>query len=296
MGKAAASVKEEDFVEHLLVASSHDTLLCFTSSGKVFWIKVFQMPLASRTSRGKPIVNILPLEEGESITSMLPIRVYEEGKFIFMATASGTVKKTPLENFSRQRSSGLKAIELEEGDVLVKTAITDGSQDVMLYSSSGKAVRFKESDVRPMGRTARGVRGIRLEPEHHMVDMIIPEEEGQILAVSENGYGKRTLVTEFPTKGRGGKGVIGIQASERNGQIVGAVQVFTGDEIMLISDKGTLVRTRTDEVSTQGRTTQGVRLIKLKEGESLVGVARIEEPAELEDLEEGAEEAGRDDE
>ena len=296
MGKAAASVKEEDFVEHLLVASSHDTLLCFTSSGKVFWIKVFQMPLASRTSRGKPIVNILPLEEGESITSMLPIRVYEEGKFIFMATASGTVKKTPLENFSRQRSSGLKAIELEEGDVLVKTAITDGSQDVMLYSSSGKAVRFKESDVRPMGRTARGVRGIRLEPEHHMVDMIIPEEEGQILAVSENGYGKRTLVTEFPTKGRGGKGVIGIQASERNGQIVGAVQVFTGDEIMLISDKGTLVRTRTDEVSTQGRATQGVRLIKLKEGESLVGVARIEEPAELEDLKEGAEEAGSDDE
>jgi len=296
MGKAAASVKEEDFVEHLLVASSHDTLLCFTSSGKVFWIKVFQMPLASRTSRGKPIVNILPLEEGESITSMLPIRVYEEGKFIFMATASGTVKKTPLENFTRQRSSGLKAIELEEGDVLVKTAITDGSQDVMLYSSSGKAVRFKESDVRPMGRTARGVRGIRLEPEHHMVDMIIPEEEGQILAVSENGYGKRTLVTEFPTKGRGGKGVIGIQASERNGQIVGAVQVFTGDEIMLISDKGTLVRTRTDEVSTQGRATQGVRLIKLKEGESLVGVARIEEPAELEDLKEGAEEAGSDDE
>jgi DNA gyrase subunit A len=296
MGKAAASVKEEDFVEHLLVASSHDTLLCFTSSGKVFWIKVFQMPLASRTSRGKPIVNILPLEEGESITSMLPIRVYEEGKFIFMATASGTVKKTPLENFSRQRSSGLKAIELEEGDVLVKTAITDGSQDVMLYSSSGKAVRFKESDVRPMGRTARGVRGIRLEPEHHMVDMIIPEEEGQILAVSENGYGKRTLVTEFPTKGRGGKGVIGIQASERNGQIVGAVQVFTGDEIMLISDKGTLVRTRTDEVSTQGRATQGVRLIKLKEGESLVGVARIEEPAELEDLEEGTEDAGSDDE
>jgi DNA gyrase subunit A len=296
MGKAAASVKEEDFVEHLLVASSHDTLLCFTSSGKVFWIKVFQMPLASRTSRGKPIVNILPLEEGESITSMLPIRVYEEGKFIFMATASGTVKKTPLENFSRQRSSGLKAIELEEGDVLVKTAITDGSQDVMLYSSSGKAVRFKESDVRPMGRTARGVRGIRLESEHHMVDMIIPEEEGQILAVSENGYGKRTLVTEFPTKGRGGKGVIGIQASERNGQIVGAVQVFTGDEIMLISDKGTLVRTRTDEVSTQGRATQGVRLIKLKEGESLVGVARIEEPAELEDLKEGAEEAGSDDE
>ena len=281
MGKAAASVKEEDYVEHLLVASSHDTLLCFTSAGKVFWLRGFQIPLASRTSRGKPIVNILPLEENESITSMLPIREYEEGKFIFFATANGTVKKTPLDNFSRQRSVGLRAIELEEGDVLVKTAITDGTKDVMLYSSSGKTVRFRESDVRAMGRTARGVRGIRLEKDHTMVDMIIPEPEGQILAVSENGYGKRTVVDEFPVKGRGGKGVIGIQASARNGAIVGAVQVFEGDEIMLISDKGTLVRTRCDEVSTQGRATQGVRLIKLKEGESLVGVARVEEPDEV---------------
>ena len=282
-GKAAASVKDEDFVEHLLVASSHDTLLCFASSGKVFWLKVFQIPLASRTSRGKPIVNILPLEEGENITSMLPIREYEEGKFIFMATASGTVKKTPLISFARQRSVGLRALELEEGDVLLKTAVTDGSKDVMLYSSSGKVVRFRESDVRAMGRTAKGVRGIRLESEHHMVDMIIPEDEGQILAVSKNGYGKRTVVTEFPTKGRGGKGVIGIQTSERNGAVVGAVQVFDGDEIMLISDKGTLVRTRCDEVSSQGRATQGVRLIKLKEGESLVGVERVEEPEEIEE-------------
>lgn len=281
MGKAAASVKDEDFVEHLLVASSHDTLLCFTSSGKVFWVKVYQIPLASRTSRGKPIVNILPLEEGESITSMLPIREYEADKFIFMATASGTVKKTPLENFSRQRSVGLIAIELVEGDWLVKTAITDGSKDVMLYSSSGKVVRFRESDVRAMGRTARGVRGINLESEHHMVDMIIPEENGQILAVSKNGYGKRTVVTEFPVKGRGGKGVIGIQTSDRNGAVVGAVQVFEGDEVMLISDKGTLVRTRCDEISSQGRATQGVRLIKLKEGESLVGVERVEEPEEI---------------
>ena len=278
MGKAAASVKEEDFVEHLLVASSHDTLLCFTSAGKVFWLKVYQIPLASRTSRGKPIVNILPLDEGESITSMLPLREYEEGKFIFMATTSGTVKKVPLQAFSRQRSVGLIAIELAEGDVLVKTAITDGTQDVMLYSSSGKVVRFKESDVRAMGRTARGVRGIRLEGNHHMVDMIIPQPEGQILAVSENGYGKRTVVEEFPVKGRGGKGVIGIQASTRNGAIIGAVQVFAGDEIMLISDKGTLVRTRSEEISSQGRATQGARLIKLKVGESLVGVARVEEP------------------
>jgi DNA gyrase subunit A len=278
MGKAAASVKDEDFVEHLLVASSHDTLLCFTTSGKVFWLKVYQIPLASRTSRGKPIVNILPLEEGESISSMLPIREYEEGKFIFFATAFGTVKKTPLVSFSRQRSVGLIALELEEGDVLVKTAITDGSQDVMLYSSSGKVIRFRESDVRAMGRTARGVRGIRLGEGHKMVDMIIPEENGQILAVSENGYGKRTVVTEFPVKGRAGQGVIGIQTSARNGPVVGAVQVFEGDEIMLISDKGTLVRTRCDEVSSQGRATQGVRLIKLKEGESLVGVERVHEP------------------
>jgi DNA gyrase subunit A len=280
MGKAAATVKDEDYVEHLLVASSHDTLLCFSSQGKVYWLKVYQIPLASRTSRGKPIVNILPLEEGESITSLLPIREYRENEFIFMATANGTVKKTPLTAFSNQRSVGLRAIELEEGDILVKTAVTDGDCDVVLYSSSGKATRFNEKGVRPMGRTARGVRGIRLQKNQHMVDMIIPREGGQILAVSENGYGKRTAVGEFPVKGRGGQGVIGIQASLRNGAIVGAVQVFDGDEIMLISDKGTLVRTRVDEISVQGRNTQGVRLIKLKEGETLVGVVRVEEPEE----------------
>jgi len=280
MGKAAASVKDEDYVEHLLVASSHDTLLCFTSFGKVYWLKVYMIPLASRTSRGKPIVNILPLEEGENISSLLPIREYEEDKFIFFATANGTVKKTALTAFSNQRSVGLRALELDEGDALIKTAITDGTCDVVLYSSSGKATRFSEDDVRPMGRTARGVRGIRLKPDQTMVDMIIPREGGQILAVCENGYGKRTSVTEFPTKGRGGQGVIGIQASARNGAVVGAVQVFDGDEIMLISDKGTLVRTRVDEVSVQGRNTQGVRLIKLKEGEALVGVERVEEPGE----------------
>ena len=279
-GKAAQTVKDEDFVEHLLVASSHDTLLCFTTTGKVFWIKVFHIPVAGRTARGKPIVNILPLEEGENITSLLPIRDYPENEFVFMATSNGTVKKVALPNFARQRSVGLRAIELDEGDTLVKTAITNGEHDVMLYSSSGKVIRFDENDVRAMGRTARGVRGILLEEGHHMVDMIIPEADGQILAVSENGYGKRTPVEEFPCYKRGGKGVIGIKTSERNGAIVGAVQVFDGDEIMLISDKGTLVRTRTDEVSSQGRNTQGVRLIKLKEGEALVGVERIEEPEE----------------
>jgi DNA gyrase subunit A len=280
MGKAAATVKDEDYVEHLLVASSHDTLLCFSSQGKVYWLKVYMIPLASRTSRGKPIVNILPLEEGESITSLLPVREYRENEFIFMATANGTVKKTPLTAFSNQRSVGLRAIELDEGDILVKTAITNGSSDVVLYSSSGKAIRFNEAGVRPMGRTARGVRGIRLQKDQSMVAMLIPLAGGQILAVSENGYGKRTAVGEFPVKGRGGQGVIGIQASPRNGAIVGAVQVFDGDEIMLISDKGTLVRTRVDEISVQGRNTQGVRLIKLKEGETLVGVERVEEPEE----------------
>jgi DNA gyrase subunit A len=280
MGKAAATVKEEDYVEHLLVASSHDTLLCFSSFGKVYWLKAYMIPLASRTSRGKPIVNILPLEEGENISSLLPIREYEQDKYIFFATANGTVKKTALTAFSNQRSVGLRALELDEGDALIKTAITDGTCDVVLYSSSGKATRFSEEDVRPMGRSARGVRGIRLQPDQTMVAMIIPREGGQILAVCENGYGKRTSVTEFPTKGRGGQGVIGIQTSARNGAVGGAVQVFDGDEIMLISDKGTLVRTRVDEVSVQGRNTQGVRLIKLKDGEGMVGLERVEEPDE----------------
>jgi len=281
MGKAAATVKDEDFVEHLLVASSHDTLLCFTNRGKVYWLKVYQIPLASRTARGRPMVNLLPLEEGESITSLLPIREYRENEFVFMATAKGTVKKTPLTAFSNQRSVGLKAIELDEGDLLIKTAVTDGSCDVVLYSSSGKATRFNEKSVRAMGRSARGIRGIRLQENQHMVDMIIPRQDGQILAVSENGYGKRTRVEEFPVKGRGGQGVKGIQASIRNGAIVGAVQVFDGDEIMLISDKGTLVRIRVGEISVQGRNTQGVRLIKLKELELLVGVVRVEEPETL---------------
>ncbi len=280
MGKAAASVKEEDFVEHLLIASTHDTVLCFSNTGKVYWLKVYQFPLAARTSRGRPIVNILPLEDGEQITSLLPVREFSENHFVFMATANGTVKKTELTSFSRPRSVGLKALELEDGDVLVGTAITDGSQDVMLVSSSGKTIRFREEDVRPMGRTARGVRGIRLAEHQRMIALIIPEAEKQILFVGENGYGKRTRIDEFPIYGRGGQGVIGIQTSARNGAVVGAAQVDDGDEIMLISDKGTLVRTRVNEVSVQGRNTQGVRLIKLKEEESLVGLARVNEPEE----------------
>ncbi|MCH8135240.1 MAG: DNA gyrase subunit A, partial [Proteobacteria bacterium] len=279
-GKAAAMVKDEDFVEHLLVASTHDTLLCFSSAGKVYWLKVFLIPIASRTSRGKPIINILPLDEDERITSMLPVTEYTADHFVFMATANGTVKKTALTNFARQRSVGLRAIELDAGDELVGTAVTDGSRDVMLMSSSGKITRFRESDVRAMGRTARGVRGIRMAPGFHMISLIIPDEGKQILTVSENGYGKRTSVSDFPLYGRGGQGVIGMQISDRNGAVVGAVQVEESDEIMLISDKGTLVRTRVEEVSVQGRNTQGVRLIRLKEGEKLVGIEQVDEPQE----------------
>jgi len=280
-GKAAATVKDEDSVEHLLIANSHDTLLCFTSAGKVYWLRVFNIPLASRTSRGKPIVNILPLEEGERITSMLPVREYREDQFVFMATTQGIVKKTPLTSFSRQRSVGLRAIELDENDTLIGTALTDGQQDIMLFSSSGKVIRFKEADVRAMGRTARGVRGIRLIGGHAMISLIIPKAGKQVLTVSENGYGKRTNTEDFPVYGRGGQGVIGMQCSERNGNLVGAVQVFDGDEIMMISDRGTLVRTRVDEVSVLSRNTQGVRLIKLKNDEKLVGLEQVAEPAEI---------------
>ncbi|TDG13513.1 DNA gyrase subunit A [Seongchinamella unica] len=285
MGKSATAVKDEDFVEHLLIASTHATILCFSNLGKVYWLKVYQIPLAGRNSRGRPMVNLLPLEEGERVTSILPVEEYTEGHYIFMATANGTVKKTALTNFARQRSVGLRALELEEGDVLVGTAITTGDCDVMLLSSEGKAVRFREDDVRAMGRTARGVRGIKLGTGHEMISLIIPREGGRVLTVSEHGYGKRTEITEFPTKGRGTKGVIAMQTSERNGKLVGAVQVFDGDQLMLISNQGTLVRTRADEVSVLGRNTQGVRVIRTKSDESLVSVERIDEPEEDPELE-----------
>ncbi len=290
MGKAATSVKDEDFVEHLLIASTHDTILCFTNAGKVYWLKVYQIPVAGRQSRGRPMVNLLPLEEGERITSILPVKEYDDEHYIFMATANGTVKKTVLSQFSRQRSVGLRAIELDEGDRLLHTAITDGNCDVILMSSSGKTARFSESAVRAMGRTSRGVRGIRLQEDQTVVSMVIPQEGGYVLTVSEHGYGKRTSVEEFPTKGRGSQGVIGMQTTERNGAVVGAVQVFGGDEIMLISDQGTLVRTRVDEVSILSRNTQGVRLIKVKGDERLVGVERIEESEAEDGADEDAEE------
>lgn len=279
-GRSASAVKDEDFIERLLVANTHDTILCFTNRGKVYWLRVFQIPVASRAARGRPMVNILPLEENERITAMLPVDSYDENRFVFMATANGTVKKTPLMDFSRQRSSGLIAIELEDDNTLIGAAITNGSSDVMLFGSGGKVIRFKESDVRAMGRTARGVRGIKLASKQRVISLIIPEENGELLIASENGYGKRSRLEDYSVIGRGGQGVIGMKLGDRNGEMVGAIQLMPGDEVILISDQGTLVRTRGDEVSVQGRNTQGVRLINLVEGESLVGLARVEEPEE----------------
>ena len=277
-GRSASAVKEEDFIEKLLVTNSHDTLLCFSDRGKVYWLRTFQIPIASRAARGRPIVNILPLGEGERITAMLPIEGYGEDQFIFMATANGTVKKTPLMDFARPRSSGLIAIELEDDNTLIGASVTDGASDVMLFSSGGRAIRFKEQDVRAMGRSARGVRGIKLRASEAVISLIIPSAEGTLLLASEKGYGKRTPVEEFSVIGRGGQGVIAMKLSERNGSLVGVAEVDSGFEVLLISDQGTMVRTRVDEVSTLGRNTQGVRLINLSEGESLVGLASFEEP------------------
>ncbi len=277
-GKSASGVKDEDFIAHLLVANTHDTILCFTSRGKVYWLKVFEIPPASRTSRGRPMVNILPLEEGERISTILPVNEYTEDRFVFMATAFGTVKKTSLTSFSRPRSSGLIALGLDEGDTLIGAAITNGEQEVMLFSDAGKAVRFKEELIRPLSRQARGVRGITVEGDARVIALIIPEEGGRILTASVKGYGKMTLLEDFPTKGRGGKGVIAMTLSERNGHLVGVEQVFEGDEVILISDQGTLVRTRTDEITVQSRNTQGVTLIRVAADEKLVGTARVKEP------------------
>ena len=277
-GKAASSVKDEDFIQHLMVANSHDTILCFSNTGKVYWQRVFQIPPASRAARGRPLVNILPLEQEERITTFLPVQDYADDKFIFMATGNGTVKKTPLMDFSRPRSTGLIAIELEAGNTLIGAEVTDGHQDIMLFSSAGKAIRFKESDVRAMGRAARGVRGIRLKNGETVNSLIVPEAGGMLLVASESGYGKRMESEDFSVIGRGGQGMISMKLSARNGRVVSAIQTFEGDEMILISDQGTLVRIRTAEVSVQGRNTQGVKLINVADDESLVGLARVEEP------------------
>jgi len=277
-GKTATQVKEEDFVDKLFIASTHDTILCFSTLGMVYWLKVYDLPQANRTARGKPIVNLLPLREGERISAILPVREFSEQHYIFMATAQGTVKKTSLQEFSRPRSNGIIAINLDENDKLIGVDITDGQRDVMLFTREGNAVRFHEDKVRAMGRTAHGMRGIRLENEQDaMIALIVTYSNGTILTTTANGYGKRTPVESYPVKGRGGKGVITIKTSERNGKVISAIQVEEDDDVMLITNKGTLVRTRVSEISVVGRNTQGVGLIRLHDGEQLVGIARVVE-------------------
>jgi DNA gyrase subunit A len=273
-GRSATTTKDEDFVDKLFVANSHDTVLCFSSHGKVYWLKVYELPHAGRTARGRAMVNLLPLGEAERINAVLPVREYEEGYFVFMATSAGTVKKTPLKDFSRPLSRGIIALDLHEGEYLVGVAVTDGNQDIMLFSSAGKAVRFKEAEVRPMGRGAHGVRGIALDEGQRVISMLVAEP-GTVLCVTENGYGKRTPVEDFPIKGRGTKGVIAVRTSDRNGAQVGAVLVLPEDEIMLITVGGTLVRTAVSGIPVLGRGAQGVKLIRLSQGERLAGVERI---------------------
>ncbi len=279
-GRAATTVKEEDFVDKLFIASTHDTVLCFSNRGRVYWKKVYELPQAGRTARGKPIVNLLPLEEGERINAVLSVREFSDDRYVFFATTNGTVKKTPLSEYSHPRPSGIIALHLREGDQLVNVELTDGQRDVMLFSNAGKAVRFAETDVRDMGRSAHGMRGIRLGEGQKVIALLVVGE-GSILTVTENGYGKRTPVSDYPRHNRGVQGVIAIQTSERNGQVIGAVQVENDHELMLISDGGTLVRTRVGEISVVGRNAQGVKLISLQGTEKLAGVEKIEGIGEM---------------
>jgi DNA gyrase subunit A len=290
-GKSATKVKQEDFIDQLFIANTHDTLLCFTSRGKIHWLKVYQLPQASHVSRGKPIVNLLPLDKDERVNAVLPVREFPDNLYVFFATRKGIVKKTPLSEYSRPRANGIWAIDLPEDDELVNAYLTDGEQDIMLFSSSGKCIRFAERDVRSMGRVARGVIGIRLKENQQVVSMLVIGE-GDILTVTANGFGKRTLVDDYSRQGRGGQGMIGIQTSARNGALISAIQVTSDDDIMLISDGGTLVRTNAGEISTLGRNTQGVTLIRLRKEEKLVGLARIEPEDESPD--ESSNEPGED--
>jgi DNA gyrase subunit A len=289
-GKQAASTKEDDWIDQLFIANTHDMILAFSDRGRVYWLKVWEVPQGSRTSRGKPLVNVWPLEQDEKITVVLPVKQFDEQRYVFMATAMGTVKKTPLASFSRPMKRGIIAVSLDEGDHLIGAAITDGKHDVMLFSDAGKAVRFDESDVRAMGREARGVRGMMLDNGQRVIAMLVAESDTQsVLTATENGYGKRTPIAEYTRHGRGTKGMIAIQTSERNGKVVGAVLVNDSDEIMLITDKGVLVRTRVSEVREMGRATQGVTLIAVDDGSLLAGVQRIQESdvPEGEELDEG---------
>jgi len=274
-GKSATQMKEEDFIDKLFVANTHDTILCFSSFGKVYWLKVYQLPQASRISRGKPIINLLQLEEKERINTILPVRSFTDEQFVFMATANGVVKKTSLLEFSRPRVNGIIAVNLDDDDKLIGVDITDGKRDVMLFSNAGKAVRFNEERVRAVGRTARGVRGITLTPNNKVISLIITSTGGNVLTATVNGFGKRTPVDDYPVKGRGGKGVIAIKTTERNGELIGAVLVEDDDDIVLISNRGTLVRTAVSGISLVSRNTQGVNLIRLNKDEQLVGLDKI---------------------
>jgi DNA gyrase subunit A len=275
-GKMAAATKEDDFIEKLFIANTHDYVLCFSNKGKLYWIKVYEVPQGSRTSRGKPIVNLLKMDEGERINAILPVKEFQEEQYVFFATQEGVVKKTSLAEFSRPRPSGIIAVDLDEGDCLVGVALTDGKHDVMLFSDEGKAVRFDENDVRPMGRGARGVRGMNLAKGGRVIALLVAENEEQsVLTATENGYGKRTPIAEYTRHGRGTQGMIAIQTSERNGKVVAATLASPDDEIMLITSGGVLIRTRVNEIREMGRSTQGVTLINLSEGEKLSGMQRI---------------------
>ena len=275
-GRQATATKEDDFIERLFIANTHDFILCFSSRGRVYWVKVYQVPQGSRASRGKPVVNMFPLMEGEKITAILPVKQFDDGHYIFMATAQGTVKKTPLSAFANPRGKGIIAAELDEGDFLIGVAITDGTHDVMLFSDAGKAVRFAEDDVRPMGRVTRGVRGMMLDQGQRVISMLVAENESQtVLTATENGFGKRTPISEYTRHGRGTKGMIAIHTGERNGNLVGAVLVEEKDEVMLVSTGGVVIRTKVAQIREQGRSTQGVTLINLDEGTRLAGVEKV---------------------
>jgi DNA gyrase subunit A len=292
-GKQATSMKDEDFIDHLFVANTHDTVLCFSNRGRCYWLKVYEVPEGTRNSRGKPIVNLFPLVEGEKITAVLPIKEFDEEHFVFMATSEGTVKKTALSSFSNPRKAGIIAVNLDDGDHLIGVAITDGQCDVMLFSDAGKAVRFAETDVRPMGRDARGVRGMMLEDGQSVIAMLVAKDESQsVLTATENGYGKRTPVAEYTRHGRGTKGMIAIQTSDRNGKLVAAVLVEPSDEMMLISTGGVLIRTGVESIREMGRSTQGVTLINLDEGTFLASVEKVAESESDESMRASAEGCG----
>jgi len=277
-GKQATGTKDDDFIDRLFSANTHDFILCFSNRGRVYWLKVYNVPQGGRASRGKPIVNLVPLLEHEKITAILPVREFVQDRFVFMATAKGTVKKTPLSEFSRPRPSGIIAVDLDDGDFLVGAALTDGKHDVMLFSSGGKAVRFEETDVRPMGRNAHGVRGMSLDRGQTVISMLVAEDEEQsVLTATENGYGKRTPIVEHTRHGRGTKGMIAIQQTTRNGRVVAASLVRPGDQVMLISTSGVLIRTKVSSIREMSRSTQGVTLINLDHGEKLAGLERVVE-------------------